>query len=170
MWSFSILPAKCLPLMDYASTVSGTGESSGAVVSWNSQRVFKFPWSLTVAAATGGPYTIAVTPSTWEGTTLSDTANVWSRSVTISDPCPISAWTADNTGISYVKNSGDIVINLRDRITTDPVDCNRITGYDGESISYSNGVNTLFHVARLTPDEVVLRGTASTTANAAFTA
>jgi len=111
--------------MEYASTVSGTGESSGAVVSWNSQRVFKFPWSLSTVAASGGPYTIAVTPSTWEGTALTSTANVWSRVVTISDPCPISAWTADNTGISYVKNSGDLTISLYDRISTSPADCKR---------------------------------------------
>lgn len=102
MWSFNVAPAKCLPLMSYASTVSGTGVSSGAVVTWNSQRVFKFPWVANHLAV--GPYTVSVTATTWEGSAQSLAANVWSRSVTLTDPCPSTALTVDNTDIPYVLN------------------------------------------------------------------
>jgi hypothetical protein len=108
MWSFNIEPAKCRPLMTYASTVHTTqlfqadGVSSGTIAVWNDKRAFLFPWKEVQQDL--GPYDIRVTPSTQEGTALTDTSNVWQRRVTVEDACPISVVTVSNANSVYELN------------------------------------------------------------------
>jgi len=121
MWSFEILPAKCAPFMTYVSNVPSAAATSGAIVEWNSQRVFKFPWS--ADQSTLGPYDITVTAHTYEDTSLTTPANVWTRTVTFSDPCPLTVLTLDNSDVDYVQNSGTMTTSMHDRYTTDPAGC-----------------------------------------------
>lgn len=118
MWSYKIEPLKCIPLMEYASYKSGTGSED--IIEFNTDlRVFKFLWTDNSAAVTNDVYVI---PSTWEGSAQIGIDNVWRRTATYSNPCPASVFTAKTDDITYILNSGPMIVDTN-HFTTDPEYC-----------------------------------------------
>lgn len=118
MWSYKIEPLKCIPLMEYESYRRGNLASD--IVEFNTDlRVFKFHFTYGHDA---GPNIVSVVPSTWEGDAQNDILNVWRRTVTYSNPCPASVFTAKTDDITYILNSGSMIIDVN-HFTTDPEYC-----------------------------------------------